>query len=88
VKKSLSQRCRSAQTDDKPDTDKAQTPSPTATETERYVVEFAGRPDLGPAYEIQDFAARGEFVVDELRSVAEASQRAAPRSCCQARRGC
>ncbi len=66
-----------AQTDDKHDTDKAQTPSPMATETERYVVEFAGRPDLGPAYEIQDFAARGEFVVDELRSVAEASQRAA-----------
>ena len=43
------------QADDKPSNDKA-TVAPTAVgETQRYVVEFAGRPNLDPAYEIRDF---------------------------------
>jgi len=47
------------------------------TETARFVVVFSERADLRAAGDIADFATRGQFVVDELRSAAERSQRRA-----------
>ncbi|NNF63379.1 MAG: S8 family serine peptidase, partial [Acidimicrobiia bacterium] len=45
--------------------------------TGRYIVEFSARADLRPARSIDDFTARGQFVVDALRSTATTSQREA-----------
>lgn len=45
--------------------------------TGRYVVEFHNRADLTSARSIEDFTARGQFVLDALRSTATTSQREA-----------
>ncbi|WP_298819365.1 S8 family serine peptidase [Chloroflexus sp.] len=42
----------------------------------RFLVFFADRPDLGPALEIRDWTARGEYVYRALTEHAERSQRA------------
>ena len=45
--------------------------------TDRFVVEFSERPDLGPARDVANFRARGQFVLDALRGAAARSQAAA-----------
>ncbi len=50
-------------------------PALESRETDRFVVEFAAKADLRPARDIDDFTARGRFVVDRLREAAQSSQR-------------
>jgi subtilisin family serine protease len=47
------------------------------TDTADYIVEFTARADVDPARRIDDFTARGAFVVDALQTVAVASQQRA-----------